>query len=264
MAIRIVDVTDEASYALLPPCADEGSTTARATTGRTPIAVRRPLAPRGRSGRPSRRRRRPRPPTANPFAPDRSAEAFNPFAAASKPAAFNPFADDDEAPIDNPFAPRREPRPGVSGDAPPKLRLLGRGLAVFGVYAKVLLKTGAMTRPRARAVRARAPRARAGARARARARARRERERPRALPAPAGLAPARGDQLHRVDRRGARWARRDAGRRGLRRPRVTGLRRRRDLPRGRGEAERDERGPAGVLPGSASGSSSRHPTIVFR
>jgi GNAT superfamily N-acetyltransferase len=140
MAIRIVDVTDEASYALLPPCADagfdhrscdywenadRGSKAARASwLERTP---------------------EPRPPaaataTANPFAPDRSAEAFNPFAAASKPTAFNPFADDDEAPIDNPFAPRREPRTGVSGDAPPKLRLLARGLAVFGSYAKVLLE----------------------------------------------------------------------------------------------------------------------------
>ncbi|MHB8958619.1 MAG: GNAT family N-acetyltransferase, partial [Candidatus Limnocylindrales bacterium] len=30
--------------------------------------------------------------------------------------------------------------PAVAGDAPPKLRLLGRGLAVFGSYAKVLLE----------------------------------------------------------------------------------------------------------------------------
>ncbi len=140
MAIRIVDVTDEASYALLPPCADagfdhrscdywenadRGSKAARASWLERSPEPKPPAAATGAA--------------ANPFAPDRSAEAFNPFAATSKQTAFNPFADDDEAPIDNPFAPRREPRPGVSGDAPPKLRLLGRGLAVFGSYAKVLL-----------------------------------------------------------------------------------------------------------------------------
>ena len=139
MAIRIVDVTDEASYALLPPCADAGfdhrSCDYWENADRGSKAARASWLERSPE---------PKPPAAattaaNPFAPDRNAEAFNPFAAASKRTTFNPFADDDEAPIDNPFAPRREPRPGVSGDAPAKLRLLGRGLAVFGSYAKVLL-----------------------------------------------------------------------------------------------------------------------------
>jgi GNAT superfamily N-acetyltransferase len=139
MAIRIVDVTDEASYALLPPCADAGFD--HRSCDYWENADRGSKAARASWLEPSRE---PKPPpaaatTANPFAPDTSEPAFNPFAAASKRTTFNPFADDDEAPIDNPFAPRREPRPGVSGDAPPKLRLLGRGLAVFGSYAKVLL-----------------------------------------------------------------------------------------------------------------------------
>ncbi len=54
---------------------------------------------------------------------------------------FNPFTldADDDALADNPFAPRRAARPTVAPGAPPKLALLGRGLAVFGSYAKVLL-----------------------------------------------------------------------------------------------------------------------------
>ena len=40
---------------------------------------------------------------------------------------------------DNPFAPQRATRPTVDDDAPPKLRLLARGLGMVGGYAKVLL-----------------------------------------------------------------------------------------------------------------------------
>jgi GNAT superfamily N-acetyltransferase len=50
----------------------------------------------------------------------------------------NPFSLDEATEIDNPFAPRRETPAGVASDAPRKLQLLGRGLAVFGSYAKVL------------------------------------------------------------------------------------------------------------------------------
>ena len=38
------------------------------------------------------------------------------------------------------FAPKPKAGPQVAADAPTKLRLLGRGLAVFGSYAKVLLE----------------------------------------------------------------------------------------------------------------------------
>ncbi len=135
MAIRIVDVTDDASFGLVPPCADagfdhrscnywedaeRGSKAARASwlsaAAPTPAAKPRPR---------------------NPFGDDEP--AFNPFALASGGPAFNPFARDGDEPAHNPFAPQPKAAPTVAGDAPPKLRHLARGLALFGSYAKVLL-----------------------------------------------------------------------------------------------------------------------------
>jgi GNAT superfamily N-acetyltransferase len=142
MSVRIVDVTDDASFLLIPPCADpgfdhrscdywedadRGSKAARLAwlEGSPPPAPARPAVPD------------------NPFAPASREPAFNPFAPAGKvsAAAFDPFAGDADAdePVENPFAPRPATRPAVGGDAPRKLGLLGRGLAVFGSYAKVLL-----------------------------------------------------------------------------------------------------------------------------
>jgi hypothetical protein len=130
--VRIVDVTDAASFALVPPCADpgfdhrtcdywedaeRGSKAARSAWLEAALAPAEP------------RRTEPEP-------------AFNPFApAASRSPAGNPFAgsDDDDPLADNPFAPRRPARPQVGRDAPRKLGLVGRGLAIFGSYAKVLL-----------------------------------------------------------------------------------------------------------------------------
>jgi hypothetical protein len=141
--VRIVDVTDEASFRLVPPCADpgfdhrtcdyweeadRGSKAARAAWLEGPAAASPP-----RPAQPAR------PP--NPFAPEEDdGPPLNPFAppAAAGPR-FNPFALDGDEPVDNPFAPRREPRPTVAPGAPRKLTLLGRGLAVFGSYAKVVL-----------------------------------------------------------------------------------------------------------------------------
>ena len=137
MAIRIVDVTDTAGFALVPPCedarfdhrscnywedADRGSKLSRASW----------LDP---AHAPAPERSRPR----NPFALDDGEPAVNPFAPASRGPAFNPFLDRDEDAVDNPFAPRPPARPSVAADAPHKLRLLARGLVVFGSYAKVLL-----------------------------------------------------------------------------------------------------------------------------
>jgi GNAT superfamily N-acetyltransferase len=138
MAFRIVDVTDEAGFRLLPPCADarfdhrscdywedanRGSKAARASwlhAAPAPAAVRsKPV---------------------NPFGGDDDEPAFNPFAPASKGPAVNPFLADDDEPAFNPFAPAPARKPSVAADAPPKLRLLARGLAVFGSYAKVLLE----------------------------------------------------------------------------------------------------------------------------
>lgn len=138
MAIHIVDVTDDATFRLLPPCADpgfdhrscdywedgdRGSKAARASW--LPGAVPPPPAA------PSRPR--------NLFGDDADDEpAVNPFAPAPRES-FNPFATDD-APAFNPFAPPPKRGPAVPTDSPPKLRLLGRGLGVFGSYAKVLLE----------------------------------------------------------------------------------------------------------------------------
>jgi GNAT superfamily N-acetyltransferase len=138
MAIRIVDVTDDATFRLLPPCADSGfdhrSCDYWEDADRGSKAARAswlPGAPPPPTPTPSRPR--------NPFGDDADdAPAFNPFAAAPK-ATFNPFSADDDAPF-NPFAPAPRAAPAVAGDAPPKLRLLARGLAVFGSYAKVLLE----------------------------------------------------------------------------------------------------------------------------
>ncbi len=138
--LRIVDVTDEATFAALPPCADpafdhrtcdywedadRGSKAHRA-------AWLAPAAPLPAAGGPARDA------SANPFAPAPRPSA-NPFAPAPRAASANPFAAGGDAPLDNPFAPRREPPPSVPVAGPRKLGLLGRGLAVFGSYAKVLL-----------------------------------------------------------------------------------------------------------------------------
>lgn len=140
-AIRIVDVTDESTFGLIPPCADpgfdhrscdywedaeRGSKAARLSWldgGPPPTADRPALAD-------------------NPFAPPRDAGIANPFAPSARSGrpGFNPFADDDDdGPIENPFAPPSPQRPTVGVGGPRKLGLLGRGLAVFGSYAKILL-----------------------------------------------------------------------------------------------------------------------------
>jgi ribosomal protein S18 acetylase RimI-like enzyme len=140
MAIRIVDVTDDATFALVPPCVDpgfdhrscdywedgdRGSKAARASW----------LAPSAPAGPAARR------PPRNPFAPDEDLEALpNPFARSSTGPVLNPFLAGDDEPAHNPFAPAPKAGPALAGDAPRKLRLLARGLVVFGSYAKVLLE----------------------------------------------------------------------------------------------------------------------------
>jgi hypothetical protein len=157
--IEIVDVTDDARFRLIPPCADPGfdhrtcdywedadrgskaaraswlpadSTASTSASGASPSSAGpvsdNPFAPPSRS-------------EPNPFAPSRP--QANPFAPAPSAPARNPFLEAREDPLaDNPFAPRKAARPVIGAEAPRKLQLLGRGLGVFGSYAKVLLLDG--------------------------------------------------------------------------------------------------------------------------
>jgi hypothetical protein len=140
-ALRIVDVTDEPSFRLIPPCADPGfdhrSCDYWEDADRGSKAARLAWLEATPAPEPAPRAS----PADNPFAPARDEPVFNPFASSERSSrpAFNPFADDDEGPAENPFAPRPAARPPVGPGGPRKLGLLGRGLAVFGSYAKVLL-----------------------------------------------------------------------------------------------------------------------------
>lgn len=137
--VRILDVRDADGFARIPPCADPGFD--HRSCDYWEDAERGSRAARLSWWDPSAAsaRAEPRPASANPFAPPTSGPRFNPFAPTGSKPAYNPFGDDeDDEPVDNPFAPRREARPAVGSDQPRKLQLLGRGLAVFGTYAKVL------------------------------------------------------------------------------------------------------------------------------
>jgi hypothetical protein len=140
MAIRIVDVTDEATFRSIPPCADPGFD--HRSCDYWEDADRGSRAARLSWLDPAVAQPSKEPSPSNPFAIDGDDQPIaNPFAPASRSGpAFNPFAiDGDNEPIANPFAPSRPARPSVATDAPRKLGLLGRGLAIFGSYAKVLL-----------------------------------------------------------------------------------------------------------------------------
>ncbi len=150
---RIIDVTDGATFGLLPPCADPAFD--HRTCDYWEDADRGSKAHRGAwlaaapaaSGSSTSRQGRP---AANPFAPA-SAARENPFAPA-RPSA-NPFAPPDRRPppnpfaldldgaaaIENPFAPPAPAGRTRQVEGPRKVGLLTRGLAVFGSYAKVLL-----------------------------------------------------------------------------------------------------------------------------
>ena len=140
--LRSVDVSDDATFRLLPPCADprfdhrtcdywedadRGSRNARPSM----------LAPVQQVTRP------PRPGLEdNPFAPHRlDDEDTQPFLSAALGATLDPLGGDDlfATPAWNPFAPttQRE-RPRTVG-VPRKQGLLDRGRGVFGSYARVLL-----------------------------------------------------------------------------------------------------------------------------
>jgi GNAT superfamily N-acetyltransferase len=129
--IEIVDVSDATTFGLLPPCVDlhfdhrscdywedevRGSKSSRPIWWRTATASSAATAEA--------------PTIDNPFAPPPGSGAE-----------FNPFAPTPSAPEQhNPFAPTPRSEPRADGpEMPRKLRLLVRGRAVFGSYAKVLL-----------------------------------------------------------------------------------------------------------------------------
>ena len=134
--VRILDIRDAEGFSRIPPCADPGfdhrSCDYWEDAERGSKAARLSWWDPSAAPAPT-----PRPASANPFAPS-GGPSFNPFARGGGGPARNPFADDDEAPLENPFAPRRETGPAIGTDQPRKLQLLGRGLAIFGTYAKVV------------------------------------------------------------------------------------------------------------------------------
>jgi GNAT superfamily N-acetyltransferase len=140
MAIRIVDVTDDATFGLVPSCADPGfdhrSCDYWEDADRGSKAARLSWLPGAAPAAQPAPTTQPR----NPFAADADDEpTSNPFAPPRR-STVNPFAADEDEPAFNPFAPAPKAGPAVAPGAAPKVRLLGRGLAVFGSYAKVLLE----------------------------------------------------------------------------------------------------------------------------
>ena len=138
MAIRILDVTDDTTFGLIPPCADPGfdhrSCDYWEDAERGSKAARLSwLVPVAESPAPTPRSR-------NPFGDEDDEPAFNPFAPASPRPAVNPFAASGDEPAFNPFAPAPKARPAAADSRLPKLRLLARGLGVAGSYAKVLIE----------------------------------------------------------------------------------------------------------------------------
>lgn len=140
--IDILDVTDEATFGRIPPCADPGfehrSCDYWEDADRGSKAARLDWLQPGPAVTPTSA---PRPAAANPFLADLEERVSNPFAppGASGPARNPFFLDDPTTEADNPFAPPRAPGPSIPDSAPRKLRLLGRGLGIVGSYAKVLM-----------------------------------------------------------------------------------------------------------------------------
>ena len=140
--IRITDVGDGATFALIPPCADarfdHRTCDYWEDADRGSKAHRAAWLEAGHIPPP----RPPGPPAENPFAPAARDRDDNPFAPAARVTLPAALADNDDlfaVPGENPFSPtvRRE-RPLRDG-VPRKLALLDRGRGIFGSYAKVLL-----------------------------------------------------------------------------------------------------------------------------
>ena len=126
-ALRVLDVTDEASFERIPPCAD------RSFDHRTCDYWENATA-----GSKDHRRSWLEAAGPSPSGPDLEGNPFAPRSSSTPLADWlRQGADDDLA--DNPFAPRRAVERPMTEGVPRKLALLDRGRGVFGSYAKVLL-----------------------------------------------------------------------------------------------------------------------------
>ena len=113
MGIRILDVTDDAGFALVPPCADAGfdhrSCDYWEDADRGSKAARASWLHAAPAPAPARAKPR------NPFALDDDDEpAVNPFAPPAGRSRVNPFLERDDEPAENPFAPRPKAGPKVA------------------------------------------------------------------------------------------------------------------------------------------------------
>ena len=141
--IRILDVTGEASFGRIPPCADPGFDHRSCDYWEDAVAGSKAARLSWLTPAQPAEPETSRPTPANPFLADlEKARATNPFAAGGTGGSANPFLAADDTPVDNPFAPVPATRPNVAADAPRKLQLLARGLGVVGSYAKILERDG--------------------------------------------------------------------------------------------------------------------------
>ncbi|MGH2511621.1 MAG: hypothetical protein ACRDGQ_02920 [Candidatus Limnocylindrales bacterium] len=137
--IRIIDVVDDESFGLVPPCADPGfdhrSCDYWEDADRGSKAARLAWFDPASVVRPARRVN----PFGNDVEPESAGSPINPFSSGGvASSSFNPLLEEQTTLADNPFAPQPRARATIGRAAPRKLGLLGRGLAVFGSYAKVL------------------------------------------------------------------------------------------------------------------------------
>jgi GNAT superfamily N-acetyltransferase len=141
--VRVIDIVDEASFALVPACADAGFDHRTCDYWEDADRGSKAARPGWLTGGPAR----PAPAVPNleddnPFRPSRApAGGSGPEEAATIASALDPLDGDDlfATPAWNPFAPRPKGGSSAAAGGPRKLRLLDRGRGVFGSYAKALL-----------------------------------------------------------------------------------------------------------------------------
>jgi hypothetical protein len=139
---RVVDISDSATFALIPPCADPRFDHRTCDYWEDADRGSKQSRPSWLEAKPAR----PEKPQHfglhdNPFAPGDLEPDENPFAAAARASIPAEFADDDlfTVPMDNPFVPQTQRERPLRDGVPRKLALLDRGRGIFGSYGKVLL-----------------------------------------------------------------------------------------------------------------------------